>query len=166
MEGEQSVTNRLLLALDASSTSIGAVVWNRTEDAFVHSLVWHAPRTAAIGARIELAATWLKERVFLWPPDVLAYEGPAHRTTPLALIAQQRMVGMVLYLAQRNGMPTIEVPPATAKKALTGSGNASKTLMLATARTIIGTPVSEHESDALGVALAASGMIKHKEYAA
>jgi Holliday junction resolvasome RuvABC endonuclease subunit len=155
-----------LLALDASSTSIGAVVWNLDNDAVVKHEVWHAKDGATIGQRIAGTVSFVEPLCIMYRPLALAYEGPAYRTTPLALIVQQRVVGMVLYLAHERGLPTFEVPPATAKKALTNMGKANKDLMLRFAASYLLGTYTEHEADALGVAMAASGMIKHKEYAA
>ncbi len=159
-------TKRLLLALDASSTSIGAIVWDMNHDAVYHRAVWHAKDGATIGQRIAGTVSFVEPLCSMYRPRALAFEGPAYRAAPLALIAQQRVVGMVLYLAHERGLPTFEVPPATAKKALTNTGTADKDMMLRFAASYLLGTSTEHEADALGVALAARGMIKHKEYAA
>jgi Holliday junction resolvasome RuvABC endonuclease subunit len=150
-----------ILALDVSSTNIG-------------SALLHGREVRALGAdrlkgdletRIWQAGQAMQSILESYGPlDVLAYEGPAHIVKgPFALIAQQRVVGVVLYLwlrrfsMQSRATPIIEVSPASAKVALAGSHLATKDDMIACARLVVPglSAIDEHAADAVGVGLAA-----------
>lgn len=62
--------------------------------------------------------------------------------------------GAVITAATLNGLAVREVQPKNAKRALTGAGNATKEDMIIAARQQFGLDaISEHEADAIGVAL-------------
>jgi Holliday junction resolvasome RuvABC endonuclease subunit len=145
-----------ILAFDISSVSIGWVRWDadreRVENHGLINLKLYgaSPKHRLLRARAEVE--------YLIAPRTaaqLAYEGPAYKAHPGALIAQQRVVGVVLACAYLFGYEPIEISPATAKKALTGNGKADKAQMQALAQHHFDhTAYSEHEADALAVALA------------
>jgi Holliday junction resolvasome RuvABC endonuclease subunit len=151
----------LLLALDASSTMIGWVLY----DGILHDhgefrLGAVAPKNAAvdISERCRQAHMRLDDLLDRWPEiDCIAIESPVARYGS-AVIAQARVSGALLALAAHRRLLVVEVTPQAAKKALTGKGNADKALMqrAAQAYAIQG----EHASDALGVALAAVKLVK------
>lgn len=150
------------LALDISSTNIGAVALVDGSVAWAGTLVlkgdlWHRIRQA----RHELLAH-LVPQLAAYAIDAVAYEGPAHRAQILSVVAQQRMVGVALLtlLERQPDLWIVEVSPATAKKALTGSGRADKAAMiLSAASQITWRQPTEHEADALAVGLAAQPML-------
>jgi crossover junction endodeoxyribonuclease RuvC len=139
-----------LLALDISSTNIGYVVW----DGDAATLTGTLALKGDLLARIVAAQPRVEALVEQVQPDAVAYEGPAHRAHALSMIAQQRMVGIVLLIAGMRRLPLIEIAPAAAKKALSGNGNANKQMMELCAGAYL-TGHDEHQADALGVALAA-----------
>lgn len=141
-----------LLALDASSKSIGYVLWNGT-CVLAHGTVHLSGKTlyARIVVAYHVACTLLATHT---PYDV-AIEAPAHHTHALAMIAQQRVMGAILLAVASSGLPVVEVPPTKAKLALAGKGNADKTMMQLAARAYLTPGFDEHAADALGVALAA-----------
>jgi Holliday junction resolvasome RuvABC endonuclease subunit len=100
--------------------------------------------------------------IVAWSPDAIAYEGPAHKSYPLALVQQSRVVGVLLLHAARYGLPVVEVSPAAAKAALTGNGNADKAMMITMARAELNDPVldDDHVADALGVGIAACAKLR------
>ena len=61
---------------------------------------------------------------------------------------------------RRFGAPPLEVTPAEAKLALTGSGAASKQDMMTFARLQTGVAMGEHAADAYGVGLEAWGRLR------
>jgi hypothetical protein len=70
---------------------------------------------------------------------------------------QGEAVGMLKEMAFLTGALTIlsPIPPARAKRALTGNGRATKPGVMAFARTRYGVTGTEHEADAVAVAVAA-----------
>lgn len=152
-----------LLALDISSTNIGVVVWDMIRDTVFDSLTTKLkgdlPTRLYEGSKTFVAL--IDE--YLGGHDVIAFEDAAHHAKPLALIAQQRMVGCLFAAIERCGVvvKTIGIPPSAAKKALSGSGRADKTQMIACASAYMpNSDYTEHEADALGVALAALVTLK------
>ncbi len=139
-----------LLALDASSTNIGWVLL-RDDDVEAHgTIVLKGDQRQ----RLCLTETLIDGLIKKHAPDGIAYEGPT-RTFQSAIIAQQRVVGVILLTVNRLGMVDVEIAPAAAKKALTGKGNAKKPQMIAAAAAHLSGVYDEHAADALGVALAA-----------
>lgn len=142
-----------ILALDASSTTIGYAVVVEQKPIHVSTAVLRG----SIGARIDAAEQLLARLLAKWSPAMLAIEAPAYHAKPLALIAQQRVAGVLLLLAYRSAIPVVEIPPSEVKKTFTGSGTASKEQMQQVAKLWSGLACDEHGADALAVAWAAMG---------
>lgn len=141
------------LAIDASSTMIGWCVLDR-DTPIAHGTI-KLPARADIGQRALAACNGISDILSRYALSYLAYEGPAYKTTPLALIAQQRVMGAILMHMAMAHVAVAEIPPTTAKKALTGSGRADKRLMLTFARQAL-PGCDEHAADAYAVGLAAA----------
>jgi len=150
-----------ILALDASSTTIGYCLYDGT--VLDHGEIKLSG--ADIADRCRLAFAQFNGLLALYPlPDVIAIESPVARFGS-AVIAQARVSGALLCAASLKHILVVEVAPQLAKKALTGRGNADKAAMMAAARERYGVR-GEHASDALGVALAARGMVEVERQAA
>lgn len=149
-----------VLGLDCSSTHIGWCLWTGTA-ATAHGTI---ALRGDLTARISLAEIALSELFIRHAPDVIAIEGATTRYAS-HVIAQQRVVGVLMLAATRMGLLTVEIAPATAKKALTGSGKADKQLMQTMAANYL-QDYDEHAADALGVALAAYPLVRVEEVAA
>ena len=144
----------MILAFDISSTNIGVVAWQD------NAVLWHRTivlRGKDLGQRL-LAAQ--REFLPLFPPqrpNLVAYEGPAYsKKNMLAVIAQAKTAGLLEVLCAGLGVPIVAITPSSAKKALSGSGKAEKAEMVRCAAAYLCNDYSEHEADALGVALAAA----------
>lgn len=110
---------------------------------------------AAIDDRILTAHNILCDLLDEYMPDVVAIEAPfAVRSTSAIPLAQVN--GVLKLTAKLRGIQSVNVPPMSAKKRLTGKGNANKTEMIEAAKPIIG-DVSEHTADALAIALTVQG---------
>lgn len=142
-----------ILALDASSTTIGYVL-------YAGKVLTHGEHTLQgddIAVRCQTAYDILKLLLDRYPQiDCLAIEAPASRFKK-SLIPQCRVSGALLTLAAQRWKPVVEITPAVAKLVLSGKGNASKETMQVRARAY-GVD-GEHASDALGVALAAVRLV-------
>jgi len=143
-----------ILALDASSTMIGYVV-------YAGAVLAHGEHKLAggdIACRCQTAYDILVLLLERYPAiDAIALESPVARFGG-AVIPQARVSGALLLLAAQRWKPVIELTPSQGKLALSGKGNASKDTMMARARTY---GVSgEHASDALGIALASVKQIQ------
>lgn len=102
----------------------------------------------------------LAEAIERLGPTVIGVEAVfSHTSWPASAIVMAHARGVVLLAAQKAGAELVEIPPATVKKALTGSGRASKDQVRRAVAQALGTdgPLEPADvSDALAVALTAS----------
>lgn len=145
----KTLAQPIILSLDASSTTIGWVLWDGT--ARDQGTVKLSGTDIADRCRQAFAAVGLMIEAH---PDIdcIALESPVLRFA--GCIPQIRISGVVMLRAALFGLHVIEIAPAAAKRALSGTGNASKGEMCAAA--LAHGVTGEHVSDALGIALAAS----------
>lgn len=147
------MTHACILALDASSTSIGWVLYSGAVVAHGE----HRLQGDDIAVRCQTAYDVLTLLLDRYPQiDCLAIESPVARFAK-AVIPQARVSGAILTLAAQRWKHVIEIAPSIAKLVLAGKGNASKDTMMARARAY--GVEGEHASDALGVALAAARLV-------
>jgi len=155
------MSNACILALDASSTTIGYCFYDGAVLASGEIGLKHSD----IAVRCRLAFAQFNGLLELYQlPDVIAIESPVARFGS-AVIAQARVSGALLCAASLKQILVVEVAPQLAKKALAGRGNADKTAMMAAAWERYGVR-GEHASDALGVALAAAKVVSVEREAA
>lgn len=133
----------------------------READALLdHGLVRTA--SGAIPGRIAKIMKALKpcirqaQRVVMEDTHARAHSGDERRDRGMARGAMQAsmVIGAVTAYAQEHDVEVVMVAASSAKKALTGRGKATKAQMQATARKRFGAVLSEHEADAVGIALA------------
>lgn len=150
--GEATALVDVVLALDASSTTIG---WCVLECGCVRDRGTQLLRASDINERCRLAFAHLQALIRVHPDiDVIAIESPASRFNK-SLIPQCLVSGALRTAATLAELLILDVEPATAKKCLTGVGNAPKDAMVAAARVVLG-ECTEHEADAYAVGLVAA----------
>jgi Holliday junction resolvasome RuvABC endonuclease subunit len=153
-------TTPTILALDASSTMLGYVVYDGSVFAFGEI----ALSGADIADRCRQAHISLDTLLkTMCAVDVIAIEAPVAFHAK-AVIPQARVSGALLACAALRSYLVVEVTPNAAKKALAGQGNADKTAMQQAAAEYGVT--REHAADVLGVALAALGVVTVERRAA
>lgn len=148
------MSDATILALDASSTTIGWVLY--AGQVLAHDE--HKLQGDDIAVRCQTAYDILVLLLDRFPQiDCLAIEAPVARYAK-SLIPQARVSGAIMALAAQRQLLVCEITPTAAKRALVGKGNASKEMMQqhAAEHGITG----EHEADALGVAMAAAPMVE------
>ena len=89
---------------------------------------------------------------FVASESLISYGAVGSRINSLIPIA--KLHGIVEYLELQRGIILVHVAPSQVKKAVTGSGRASKPSVRAAASSALGVPLTEDEADAYGVALA------------
>lgn len=151
-----------ILALDASSTMIGYCLYHRTVIASGEIGL----KDPDIAVRCRLAYAQFNGLLATLPrrPDVIAIESPVARFAS-AVIPQARVSGALMVAASLQELLVLEVAPQLAKRALAGKGNASKEEMQFEAWQRYGIK-GEHAADAVGIAIAAVGMVKVEREAA
>jgi len=118
-------------------------------------------RLAAISGLIERYLETCK-------PDALAIEDQyvgLNKRTSLKLAGAK---DIVILEATKKGIPCFEYAPATVKKAVTGYGNAPKSLVALCVQSIVKTNLNGHAydaTDALAVAICHSHRIRKEQYA-
>lgn len=148
------MNNAMILALDASSTTIGWVLYAGT----VIDHGEHKLQGNDIAVRCQTAYEVLTLLLDRYPEiDCLAIEAPVARFAK-AVIPQARVSGALMTCAAQRWKYVVEVTPSAAKLALAGKGNVGKDTMMARAQAY--GVVGEHASDALGVAIVAAGMVE------
>lgn len=148
------MTSATILALDASSTTIGYCFYDGTVIASGEIRL----QSDHIAERCRLAYAQFNGLLQLYPlPDVVAIESPVARYAG-AVIPQARVSGALMVAATLVGLMVIEIEPQKAKYALTGKGNAGKPEMQEVAWRAFGIR-GEHAADALGIALAAYNLV-------
>jgi len=150
-----------LLALDMS-THVG---WVRfaSEARLVGRGTWDNPAHGH-GPRFNAFAAWLNARLTEQPVDILAYEEPlrplpGRKLFKTTLDTQKLLQGFATVAemigARHHVHRVLEVPTSAAKLKLTGNGRAKKPEMVAAAVRLGVTVATDHEADALAVALVA-----------
>ena len=158
-----------ILAFDLGTKAAGCVELVGDSIAFHQQWLWTGPRKAPVIERQRSLFKWIVWQVCYGPlsapvsAHIVAVEA-AHLlpNRPRAVAVLAECIGGLIAL-----MPTtneiVKVQPSQAKGALVGKGNASKAEMVQWAFLRFGERLSEHEADALGVALAALAQLKEKE---
>lgn len=169
-----------ILSLDISSTAIGWC-WLAADRAPL-------AKSIALGAKADIAARCAKAQVEVGlllaacgGVDCVAIEAPVAQHAS-SIIAQCRVVGAVLAEVCAHHLAWCEIAPASAKRALTGRGDAKKLQMLQAAASHFNhDPLflefaerrgvwaawmhdvcvyDEHAADALGIGLVAQGRVQ------
>lgn len=152
-----------LLALDISSVAVGVAIFQADE---LQELKTHKLAGENLYARLRRANQVIDIVLAQHMFSVLAIEGPSYGAHAKAMIAQQRIVGAILdhWISWTDGL-IVEVPPATAKLTLCGSGKADKAQMVSAARLQLpGWTIDEHSADAYAVGLAGLGLARQHSY--
>jgi Holliday junction resolvasome RuvABC endonuclease subunit len=153
------------LALDLS-VHVGWVAFHRPDRLASHG-TWHLPAAMRLGLRFWEFERWLLDLCRDVRPELLAFEEPI-RGTPTRRAGTEQATNMgtqkllqglatvaELVAAKAGCSRCIEVATSSAKLKLAGHGRADKRAMIAAAIAMGIEITSEHEADALGVALCA-----------
>lgn len=128
-------------------------------DAGVIRLVSSGSPTPNVQSRLVELERDLAEIIERNNPDLIAVEALfTHKEHPFTAVLMAHARGVILLVAQRAGKEIIELPPADVKRAVTGSGRATKEQMQASATRLLGLaepPKPADIADALCIAIAA-----------
>ncbi len=128
-------------------------------DAGVIRLVSSGSPTPSVQSRLVELERDLAEIIERNNPDLIAVEALfTHKEHPFTAVLMAHARGVILLVAQRASKEIIELPPADVKRAVTGSGRATKEQMQASATRLLGLaepPKPADIADALCIAIAA-----------
>ena len=147
-----------LLALDTGTHKCGYALFE--DDGLICSGVWRL--YGDLDRRLGLLLENLSEMCQPVLPDLIAAEVPfVHpRTRKDTAIKLGQAVGMVKGWAWIHQVRVIEINPSSAKKALTGSGRATKFGVQGAVMAQFGIEAKEDEADAIAVGIAALAAIR------
>jgi len=108
-------------------------------------------------ARVREIYDSIAEVLERWRPQIAVLEGLySEYEFPRTAILMGHVRGVICLAADQSGARVVEVSPAEVKRALTGSGRASKEQIRRAVTRMLGlprAPHSEHVCDALGLAI-------------
>lgn len=117
-----------ILGLDPGTRvcGYGVIDCHGDELAYVECGVITAPQAHTMEARLGEIAKGLREVILELAPQVAAVEGVFSQMNPRSALALAQGRGMALAVLGLFGLVVATYPPATVKKAITGSGRAEK----------------------------------------
>lgn len=128
-------------------------------DAGVFRLVAKSGTTPSVSSRLlelERDMCELLERLM---PEAAAVEALfSHYKHPATAVVMAHARGVIMLCLKRAGIEAIELPPASVKRAMTGSGSASKAQVQSAVASVFGLPAPPEPSDvadALAIGFAA-----------
>lgn len=128
-------------------------------DAGVIRLVPNSGPTPEVAPRLAELERDLTEIIERNRPELIAVEALfSHKDHPFTAVLMGHARGVILLVAQKHGCPITELPPADVKRAMTGSGRATKEQMQASVARILRLPEPPKPADiadALAIAIAA-----------
>lgn len=119
------------------------------------------PSNTPVGGRLVELETDLKRLIERYNPDVVAVEQLLFTNNITTGIAVGGARGVVLLVAERSGIPVVELTPTQVKLGVTGYGAADKRQVIDMVCRILklnAAPKLDDAADALAVAICASGI--------
>ena len=134
-------------------------------EAGVFRLVPKSGKAPSVASRLCELERDLRELIERVEPEAAAVEALfSNYKHPATAVVMAHARGVILLCLQRAGVPTVELPPASVKRAMTGSGAASKVQMQAAVASVFGLAAPPEPADvADALAIAFAGMIRGAE---
>jgi len=137
-------------------TGFGVLEMEGSRLRFLEAGVLRAPATAPMEQRLARLSVGLREVLARHQPHEVAVEDIFVKVDPKAALAVGHGRGALLAVVGEAGLPATSYPPATIKKALTGSGRAAKDRVARMVAAVLGlgqVPEPLDATDALAVAI-------------
>lgn len=118
----------IVLGIDpgTATTGYGVVRGDARSPTLVECGVLRTVASAALPVRLAEIFEGIVELLDRHRPDVLAVEDAFHNKNVRTTLVLGHARGVILLAGQRAGVPIMEYPPAVIKKAVVGTGNATK----------------------------------------
>jgi len=153
-----------ILGVDPGSRVCGYGVIDEAagELRYVECGILTAPEHKTMEQRLGEIACGLKEVITELAPDVVAVEDVFVQQNPRSALALAQARGMVLAVIGLAGLVVASYPPATVKKAVSGSGRAEKAQIARMVQVLIGltTLPRADATDALAVAITHGRLVR------
>ncbi len=149
----------LLLGVDPGTAITGYGLVRRSDRGTLHleecGIVRTRPRDPLATRLLEIFEA-IRETIGRWRPDAIAVEDIFYARNVRTTVALGHARGVILLAGATGGIPVHEFPPADVKKAVTGTGSATKEqvqFMVARLLRLAAPPSPVDASDAVAVAL-------------
>ncbi|MCX7967908.1 MAG: crossover junction endodeoxyribonuclease RuvC [Armatimonadetes bacterium] len=143
---------RTVIGIDPGTQRVGYAIIVETTEGWqaVDSGVFQFPSRLTVAQRLALLFDELTALLNEYPPDCVVVEEPYVRPFGMksALVVAQS-VGVVKLAAVRAGVPVVSYPYTQAKRTLTGSGSATKTVLAAAIQQFLKLPQLPPWQDAI-----------------
>ncbi|MEE2829172.1 MAG: crossover junction endodeoxyribonuclease RuvC [Myxococcota bacterium] len=154
---DAAATSLRVLGVDPGSfiTGWGLVAKTGNGIELEDSGVLRTKRSAPFSERLRQLHEGLSEIIERTKPDAFAIEAVFHAEHARSALQLGHARGVLILAAAQHGLEPFEYPPATVKKAVTGSGSADKEQVLKMVSLLVGTELDgpADRSDAVAVAI-------------
>ncbi len=151
-----------------SITGYGCISGDSIRPAIVEAGVFRLTKSGSpvppMGDRLVELHTDVCELIERVSPDLVAIEGMfAHKDHPATVIKMAHARGVILLAARSAGIEVVELKPAEVKKAMAGSGRATKEQMQLSVQSMFDLPELPKPADlADALAIAACALRRHQ----
>ncbi len=143
---------RTVIGIDPGTQRVGYAIIEETNEGWraIDSGVFQFSPRLPVAQRLAMLFEELTTLLSEYPPDCVVVEEPYVRPFGMksALVVAQS-VGVVKLAAVRAGVPVVSYPYTQAKRTLTGSGSASKTVLAAAVQQFLKLPELPPWQDAI-----------------
>ncbi|MDI9314402.1 MAG: crossover junction endodeoxyribonuclease RuvC [Hydrotalea sp.] len=151
--------NDIILGVDPGLAHAGYGVVGESGSAllFVACGTISPPQKLPIEKKLQFLFDGLEKIIIAHRPNCLALEKIFYHRNPAVAMTLGQARAVPIILAGKYNLPLFEIGARQAKKNITGSGRADKNQMAGMVRVLLptATPQTDHESDALGIAISA-----------
>ncbi len=153
-----------ILGIDPGYERLGiAIIERTTTETLLYSECFKTATTHDFVIRLNAIGTHVEALIKKYAPHVLAIENLFMSTNQKTAMRVSEVRGMLLYIAQKNGLRIVEFTPLQIKMALTGYGKSDKRQVAFMVRKIVrgGAAITQDdEMDALAIALTGSASVR------
>ena len=149
--------NSIVLGVDPGLANCGWSVVQHTAGKYCHidSGVILTRAHAPIGKRLETHYKMIRQMLTKHSPDIVSIESVFFNRNISSCISTASVIAVVELAAQQSDVSTLQIKPQTVKKAVTGSGTASKNDVMKYVNRLLNTEITrDHEADATAAAIA------------
>ena len=153
------MAERLIMGVDPGLTRCGVGIIKESSGRqveFVFVDTFKAALDLPLEGRIGSIALSIEDLIHRYKPEVIAIERVFAQANLRSVMGVAQISGVVLYLAQKHGIPVHMHTPSEVKAAVTGSGRAAKAQMGEAVRLLLKldeVPKPADSADALAIAI-------------
>ncbi len=154
-----SSTFDTILAIDPGFERVGIAILAKQKSNIqnvIYSTCFKTSSKIPFPERLLQIGTELEKTIKKFKPKILAIEKLYFTTNQKTAMNVAEARGMIIYIAEKNGLKIFEYTPPEIKVAVTGFGKADKSMMINMVHKLSNVPktsISDDELDAIGIGL-------------